>query len=374
MCECRRSVTARVAIFSRLWPCVSSHRVYATAMPCPGPPKPYGAVNCVVPCAYVPGRFWYVPLGLCIARQTTAYLHTPASSALAACWTAPPMLTVSTWSCHARCGILSIAIFQLTDTIVMPSTIAWPVAGSSGYVARPSMSDIFRPESSTAPLTASSAWAASGISAERVTFENPTPLTAILHRCSHMPIDPPKLVRRGRLRAACEAELRQRDVVVELVEDHFYPPPDLRLRIGCPQKIPGQQRPRRVVELDDDARVGDGRRESLVPRVIHDRVRIDRALAAHGLELEIDAHALHARRIRRMLEVLARLAALQGQYLLFGGVPEGPCQLVWHGDRPGHLAPVAHAGEHVGLGWSCQELCTQTRICYDRGGRAPCQS
>src|SRR2546429_3504454 len=28
--------------------------------------------------AWVPGRFWYVPLGLCIARQTTAYLHTPA--------------------------------------------------------------------------------------------------------------------------------------------------------------------------------------------------------------------------------------------------------------------------------------------------------
>src|SRR5262249_656880 len=100
----------------------------------------------------------------------------------------------------------------------------------------------------------------------------------------------------------------------------------------------------------------------------------DRALAAHGLELEIDAHALHARRIRRMLEVLARLAALQGQHLLFGGVPEGPRQLVWPGDRPGYLAPVAPAGGDVGRGWACQELLTPTRICYDPGGRAPCQS
>src|SRR5262247_2584173 len=121
------------------------------------------------------------------------------------------------------------------------------------------MSDIFRPESSTAPLTASSAWAASGISAERVTFENPTPLTAILHRCSHMPINPPTLVRRGRLRAPRQTELRQRDVVVQRLEDHFHPPPDLRFRVGCLQKIPGQEGAGRVVELDDDARVGNGR-------------------------------------------------------------------------------------------------------------------
>src|SRR6185503_11298111 len=254
------------------------------------------------------------------------------------------MLTVSTWMCQLRLGSFSIAIMQFTDTMVTPSITAWPVAGSSGYVASPSMSDIFRPESSTAPLTASSAWAASGISAERVTFENPTPLTAILHRCSHMPIDPPKLVRRGRLRALCQTELRQRDVVVERLEDHFHPPPDLRFRVGRVKQVAGQQRSRRVVELDDDARVGNGRGESLVARVVHDRVRVDGALAAHGLELEIDAHALHAGRVRRMLEVLARLAALQGQHFLFGRVPEGPRQLVGYGDRPGDLAPIAHGG------------------------------
>src|SRR5258707_15254029 len=48
------------------------------------------------------------------------------------------------------------------------------------------MSDISSPESATASLTAVSAWAASGISAERVTWENPTPLTATLHRFSHI--------------------------------------------------------------------------------------------------------------------------------------------------------------------------------------------
>src|SRR5207244_4546086 len=162
------------------------------------------AVNCVAPWAWVPGRFWYVPLGLCIARQTTAYLHTPASNALTACWTAPPMLTVSTWTCQERFGSFSIAIMQLTDTMVTPSTTACPVAGSSGYVASPSMSDMASPESSTAPLTASSACAARGISAERVTRENPTPLTATLHRCSHM--------RQLSLECSRQAELRQREV------------------------------------------------------------------------------------------------------------------------------------------------------------------
>jgi hypothetical protein len=69
---------------------------------------------------------------LCIARHTTAYLHTPASSALTACCTAPPILVVPTWMCQVRLGSFSIAIMQLTDTIEMPSTSAWPVAGSSG--------------------------------------------------------------------------------------------------------------------------------------------------------------------------------------------------------------------------------------------------
>src|SRR5215471_17355731 len=48
------------------------------------------------------------------------------------------------------------------------------------------MSDISIPESATASLTAVSACAASGISAERVTLENPTPLTATLHRFCHI--------------------------------------------------------------------------------------------------------------------------------------------------------------------------------------------
>src|SRR5438067_1955455 len=59
------------------------------------------------------------------------------------------------------------------------------------------MSDRLRPESATASLTAVSAWAASGISAERVTLEKPTPLTATLHRFSHIrPFPSPGLVYR----------------------------------------------------------------------------------------------------------------------------------------------------------------------------------
>src|SRR4030095_4899336 len=121
-----------------------------------------------------------------MARHTTAYLHTPASSALTACCTAPPMFTEPVWMCHDRFGSFNIAIMQLTETMLMPSTSACPVAGSSGYVVRPPLSDGFRPESATAPLTAYSAWAASGISAARVALENPTPLNAILQRFFHI--------------------------------------------------------------------------------------------------------------------------------------------------------------------------------------------
>jgi hypothetical protein len=48
------------------------------------------------------------------------------------------------------------------------------------------MSDISSPESSTAALAACSACAARGMSADRVMFENPTPLTATLHLFSHI--------------------------------------------------------------------------------------------------------------------------------------------------------------------------------------------
>ena len=57
------------------------------------------------------------------------------------------------------------------------------------------MSDISSPESATASLTAASACAASGMSAERVTLEKPTPLTATLHRFSHMASIPWRLHR-----------------------------------------------------------------------------------------------------------------------------------------------------------------------------------
>src|SRR5580704_31816 len=152
--------------------------------------------------------------------------------------------------CQVRLGSLSIAIMQLTETMVMPSTSAWPVAGNSGYVASPSMSDISSPLSATAPCTASSAWAASGISAERVTVEKPTPLTATLQRFSHMPLSlfvKHDLLRKpvptfrdhalsGRRRIH-QTKLRQRDVVVERLEDDLDPTSDLRLRIGRSEKI-----------------------------------------------------------------------------------------------------------------------------------------
>src|SRR5262252_7275690 len=124
-----------------------------------------------------------------MARQTTAYVQTPASSALTACCTAPPILTVSTCTCQLRFGSFNMAIMQLTDTMLMPSTMACPVAGNSAYVASPSMSAMASPESSTAALTACSACAASGTSADRVILEKPTPLTATLHLFSH--IQPP---------------------------------------------------------------------------------------------------------------------------------------------------------------------------------------
>src|SRR5213593_2796919 len=134
------------------------------------------------------------------------------------------MFTVSTWTCQERFG-------------------------SFGYVASPSLPDRASPESSTAPLTASSACAARGVSAERVTRENPTPLTATLHRCSHIRPISLRLVR-----AVRQPELRQRNVVVQRLEDHLYATPHLRLRVRSLQQIASQQGSRCVVELHDDAR------------------------------------------------------------------------------------------------------------------------
>ncbi len=102
------------------------------------------------------------------------------------------------------------------------------------------MSAICSPESATASLTAVKAWAASGMSAERVTLEKPTPLIATLHRFSHMAATPR------------EAELRQCDAVVQFLENHLDAPADLGLGIFRLQQIAGQQSARRIVEFDDD--------------------------------------------------------------------------------------------------------------------------
>src|SRR5262245_31306659 len=172
---------------------------------------------------------------------------------------------------------------QLTDTMLMPSTMACPVAGNSAYVARPSMSDRSSPESATAALTAWSACAARGISADRVILENPTPLTATLHLFSHITTD---LLLRLRLFVR-QPELRQRDIVVQLLEDYFHAPSHLCLGIGRAQQIASQQGAWCRVELHNDAGIGYGRGKAFVPSVVHDGVGIDSAFAWHGLEREV---------------------------------------------------------------------------------------
>src|SRR6266446_5284641 len=204
------------------------------------------------------------------------------------------------------------------------------------------MSDILSPESATASCTAVSAWAASGISAERVTLEKPTPLTATLHRFSHMWPLPSVGWRRAR-----EAKLRQGDVVVQLLEDDLDAPPDFRLGIGRFQQVACEQRTRRIVELDDDAGVGHGGREAFVAGMIHDGVGVDctgppYAIMAHSFEFQVRRDAFDAGRIRRVLEMSATLAALQVQNAPPGRIPEWLRPLVRNRDRPGYLTPVAH--------------------------------
>src|SRR5712671_4142516 len=199
------------------------------------------------------------------------------------------------------------------------------------------MSDICSPESATASLTAVSAWAASGTSAERVTLEKPTPLTATLHRFSHMGL----FSSLGRRRAR-KAKLRQCDVVVQLFEDDLDAPPDLRLGMRRLEQVAGEQRAGRIVEFDDDAGVGHRRREAHVARVVHDSVGVDFPATAHGLEFQVRRDALGTGRVRGVLEMPAALAALQFQNAPLGRIPEWSRPLVRHRDRPGHLAPVAH--------------------------------
>src|SRR5580704_10105977 len=97
------------------------------------------------------------------------------------------------------------------------------------------MSDICSPESATASLTAVSAWAASGMSAARETLEKPTPLTAILHRFSHMAFLLPCLDRRC---ASFEASLREAPQDEEIFECH--PQTFLILRCLAEQGLEGR--------------------------------------------------------------------------------------------------------------------------------------
>ena len=221
------------------------------------------------------------------------------------------------------------------------------------------MSDICSPESATASLTAVSAWAASGISAERVTLEKPTPLTATLHRFSHigLPLTRvgviPSAVQQflpagSRARAQPSPHRARRNCGKVMSSFSFSKTTSTRRPTFASvyrrfQQIAGHQRTGRIVELDDDAGVGHRGREALVAGVVHDRVGVDRSpIPAHGFEFQIRRDALGAGRIGRVLEMSATLAALQFHNAALGRIPERLRPLVRHRDRPGHLAPVAH--------------------------------
>src|SRR5262245_681624 len=189
------------------------------------------------------------------------------------------------------------------------------------------MSAIASPESSTAAWTAWSAYSARGTSADRVILEKPTPLTATLHLFSHIQpplrhcvgagpsearsprlrrrrgasLTAPRSPRLRRRRGASltaplplrlhlvwhQPELRQGDVIVELLEDHLDAPPHLCLGIGSVQQIASQQGAFRLVEFDNDAGIGYGCRKALVTGMVHDGVGIDGAFALYGFEREV---------------------------------------------------------------------------------------
>ena len=205
------------------------------------------------------------------------------------------------------------------------------------------------PESSTAALTACSACAARGISADRVTWENPTPLTATLHLFSHMRQISFATTDYG----ASDASRNCGSVMSSFSgwKTTSTRRPTFASVYGSLQQIAGQQCPGRVVELHDDARVGDGRGKSPVTGVVHDRVGVDAALAADGLELEVDGHAVHTGRVRGMLEVPASLAALQRQHALLGRFPEGLCPLVRDGNRPASPCSSRSCGPGLSSPW-----------------------
>ena len=84
-----------------------------------------------------------------------------------------------------------------------------------------------------------------------------------------------------------QPELRQGDVIVQLLEDHLDAPPHLRRGIGRFQQIASQQGAFRLVEFHNNAGVGYGCRKALVTGVVHDGVGIDGAFALHGFEREV---------------------------------------------------------------------------------------
>src|SRR6185437_432872 len=116
--------------------------------------------------------------------------------------------------------------------------------------------------------------------------------------------------------------------IVELLEHDFHAAAHLCLANRGSQQIADHECARRIVELDDDRGVGHCRREALVAGVVHDRVGINRAYPAYGLELQIDADALHTGGVGRMLEAAAALATLQLERAASRRLPEWPGPLV----------------------------------------------
>ena len=124
------------------------------------------------------------------------------------------------------------------------------------------------------------------LSAERVTLREAHAAEGDLHRFSHMNAKRGGKGVPGRIASHYAGPAHQAECgnVISSFSSRtdLHATTDLRLRIRRIQQIAGHQRPRRLVELDDDARVRHGRSEALVARVIHDRVRVDRALPSTG--------------------------------------------------------------------------------------------
>ncbi len=187
-------------------------------------------------------------------------------------------------------------------------------------------------------------------------MEKPTPLTAILHRFSHMRTSPPHSAG-GRSRRNC-GKVMSSFSFSKITSTRR---PTLASVYSALQQVAGEQCAGRVVEFDDDRGVGHGGGEALVAGVIHDRVGVDRAEPAHRLEFEVGRDALGAGRIGRVLEMPAALAALQFENATLGGIPERLGPFVRNRDRPGHLAPVAHVARRRPPRWLASAMMPPTQ-------------